>query len=132
MRTLSVTVEREWRSAMQDYSHASLWLAASTWWIIVFDMNEKTYIRVRWLHDFRDEPIELWSELDQLRLEIRKLEIFRDGTIGYASATETAQGTQLGSIPVPPLKEIAMDPQFVPEEISQDEFEREWNARDSS
>jgi hypothetical protein len=93
------------------------------------DMAENTYIRVRWLHDFQDEPVDLWSELDRGRFETRKVEVFRDGTVGYASITETAHRTYLGSVPVPPLEEIAMDPQFVPEEISQAAFERQWDAR---
>src|SRR6185503_15028408 len=47
-----------------------------------------SYIRVRWQHGHADEPVDLWSELDAARLETRKLEIFRDGRIGYASADE--------------------------------------------
>lgn len=94
-------------------------------------MDENIYIRVRWLHDFQDEPVDLWSELDRERFETRKLEIFRDGTVGFASATEATDGTRLGSIPVPPLAEIARDPEFVLEEISQEAFERRWNARHS-
>ena len=94
-------------------------------------MGENIYIRVRWLHDFQDEPVDLWSELDRGRFETRKLEIFRGGTVGFASATESAHGTYLGEIAMPPLEEIAQNPAFVPEEISQDAFERRWNARHS-
>ena len=35
-------------------------------------MTDRTYIRVRWLHDRHDhpdDPIDLWSELDESRLE---------------------------------------------------------------
>jgi hypothetical protein len=60
---------------------------------IIMGMDEYTYIRVRWLHDAPDEPVDLWSELDCQRFETRKVEIFRDGRLGYASATEAAGGT---------------------------------------
>lgn len=33
-----------------------------------------TYIRLHWLHDRPDEPIWLFSELDDLRREVRKVE----------------------------------------------------------
>jgi Domain of unknown function (DUF6881) len=94
-------------------------------------MGEHTYIRVRWLHGFPDEPVDLWSELDRARFETRKLEFFRDGTVGFASAAESAHGTELGSIPVPSLEEIATDPQFLTKEISQAAFERRWKTRHS-
>jgi hypothetical protein len=92
-------------------------------------MTERTYLRVRWLHEFSDEPVELWSELDGERFETRKLEIFRDGVVGYASAVEAVGGTQLGMVAVPTLNEIAADLQFEPEEVSQEAFERRWETR---
>jgi hypothetical protein len=92
-------------------------------------MTEHTYLRVRWLHEFSDEPVELWSELDGERFETRKLEIFRDVAGGYASAGEAVGGTQLGKVPLPPLSEIATYPQFEPEEISQAAFEQRWESR---
>nr|WP_041756173.1 hypothetical protein [Bradyrhizobium sp. ORS 278] len=92
-------------------------------------MSEKAYIRVRWLHDLEDEPVDLWSELDGDRFETRKLEIFRDGSIGFASATEATDRTGLGKIAVPPLDEIAQAPEFVAEEVSREEFELRWKTR---
>lgn len=89
------------------------------------------YIRVQWLHANRDEPIWMISELDANRWETRKVEIFADGSKGYARRGEEAGGTALGQLPVPPLQEIASDPQFLPEEITKDEFEAIWDARDN-
>lgn len=94
-------------------------------------MSMTTYIRVRWLHDFEDEPVDLWSELDGERFETRKLEIFRDGSIGFASATEATDRTRLGQIAVPPIDEIGQNPQFGAEEVSKEAFERRWSARHS-
>jgi hypothetical protein len=92
------------------------------------------YIKVRWLHSHADEPILLYSELDQDGWETRKVEVFADGRIGYASATEATPSTRtkLSIEPLPPLDEIASDPQFQPVEITKDEFEEVWSTRRSS
>ena len=31
------------------------------------------YIKVRWIHDFEDDPILIYSELDENRFETRKI-----------------------------------------------------------
>jgi hypothetical protein len=87
------------------------------------------YIRVKWNHQHRDEPVLLYSELDLERCEKRKVEVFQDGDCGYASISEAAGSTRLGEEPIPPLHEIASDPQFEPVEITKEEFEEVWNAR---
>jgi len=83
-----------------------------------------TYIKVRWMHSHLDEPVLLYSELDEGRWEKRKVEVFAGGRCGYASSTESAESTRLGEVPVPPLSEIATDPQFNPTEIDKQEFEK--------
>ena len=87
------------------------------------------YIRVRWIHTLLNEPIWLISELDADRMETRKVYIFRDGSKGYATQGEEVGDTRLGIMPVPPLEEIASDPQFLPEQISEAEFEVIWAER---
>ncbi len=89
-------------------------------------MTTKSYIRVLWLHSSPDYPVELISEIDGQRYEVRKVEIWADGRTGYASRSEEVGGTGLGRRPVPPFSEIAADPQFKPYEISEAEFERHW------
>ena len=88
-----------------------------------------TYIKVKWLHHGLNEPIWLLSELGAYRWERRKIEIFADGFQGYASDTEQIGGTLLGEAPIPPLAEIAADPQFAPQEITEEEFEAAWRTR---
>jgi len=88
-----------------------------------------TYIHVRWLHEFADEPIDLWTEIDADRYEVRKLEFFRDGRVGYAGPEGDALGTRLGIEPIPPLNEIVADRQFVPEEVAKEAFEERWSTR---
>ena len=87
------------------------------------------YLRVLWKHSFADEPVELLSEIDEAGFEVRKIEIFRNGLKGYASKTESENGTRLGLEPVPCVADIASDNQFVPEEIPRDEFDVAWENR---
>jgi hypothetical protein len=87
------------------------------------------YIRVGWKHQNPDMPVLLYSELDASRWEVRKVEVFRNGRCGYASAEGSSGGTRLGQVPVPTLSEIALDPEFDPEEISREEFEKVWAQR---
>lgn len=94
----------------------------------ILGMSDVSYIRVRWLHASPDEPVELWSELDAARDETRKVEIWADGRVGYASAESVSGGTILGECPVPPMEEIAADPQFQPEIISRLAFEECWSV----
>ena len=79
------------------------------------------YIRVFWLHNFDDEPVELYSELDDNYWEVRKIEIFPNGTVSVADSNSSTAGTTLGLEPVPPLEDIARDPEFRVFEIEQEE-----------
>jgi hypothetical protein len=58
--------------------------------------------------------------------ETRKVEIFRNGKIGYASRADFGAFTRLGIVPIPPTSIIASDPEFEPTEITQEEFEEVW------
>ena len=88
----------------------------------------KSYLRVLWRHSSPDEPVELFSELDAERFEVRKVEVWADGRTGYASQDTEVGGTRLGELAVPALSAIAADPQFEPHEISRAEFDRRWRA----
>lgn len=89
-------------------------------------MTEYSYIHVRWLHSYPDDPIDLWSELDAEREEVRKVEIWFGGRVDYASDAEGVGGTRLGELPVPPLNEINLDPQCQAKAIAKADFERCW------
>jgi hypothetical protein len=89
------------------------------------------YLRVGWKHQHAEEPVILYSELDADRWEVRKVEVFRNGRCGYASAEGSSGGTELGKVPIPELTEIAKDPQFEPCEISREEFEAVWTRREA-
>lgn len=85
------------------------------------------YIKVAWDHNHRNEPITLYSECDDVGWELRKVEIFRDGRFGYASKTESAEGTRLGIEPIPSLEDIAKRSEFRPREITKEEFDKVWS-----
>ena len=59
-------------------------------------------------------------------MEIRKVEIFRDGQMGYAGKEGATKGTMLGTEPVPPRSKLAENPEFIPVEIAKEEFEEIW------
>jgi len=86
------------------------------------------YVRVLWLHDHPDEPIELLSELDESSWEIRKIERFRNGFVSLADGVSSSGGTRLGLEPMPSLQEINSDPEFKAAEISREEFEFAWTT----
>lgn len=88
------------------------------------------YIKVKWIHSLPQEPVWLYSELDEERWEIRKIEIYADGSLGYADATRAHGSTRLGECPIPPLTEISCDHQFEAVEITDKEFDDIWSQRD--
>jgi hypothetical protein len=89
--------------------------------------SANTYLRVQWTHAENDSPTLLYSELDEDRWEVRKVEVFADGRMTYAEARTQSGHSRLGEVPVPPLDQIAADPQFEPVAISRAEFERIWD-----
>jgi ABC-type uncharacterized transport system permease subunit len=84
------------------------------------------YLAVKWKHAMADMPVEIISELDDSQMEVRKVEVFAKGTIGYASANTSVGGTALGLAPVPTAAQIAEEIQFSPREITREEFEAMW------
>lgn len=87
------------------------------------------YLYVKWLHKDPGSPVHLYSEIGDDGYESRKVEIYGDGRKGFADATEEANGTSLGSMPVPSLEDIASDPQYQPKWIDVEEFQRIWLKR---
>lgn len=73
------------------------------------------YISVRWLHESAEEPIHLYSGLDDDSYDTRKVEIFRGGRVGLAGPDIRRGRSALGEEAVPGLEEIASS-EFVPRE----------------
>lgn len=70
------------------------------------------YIRVDSAHEQVGQPVFFYSELDEHRVETRKVEIFPNGN------SRTTRGSE-----APP----ELHQRFVPVEISREEFELVWN-----
>lgn len=84
------------------------------------------YLKVKWYHQHQDEPIEIYSELNPERWEIRKVEIFRDGDTSYASPIQRTGTTWLAEAPLPALTEINAQKDFEGTVIDRQTFERMW------
>lgn len=91
-----------------------------------------TYFKCKWKHASPNDPILLYSELDEERWETRKVEIFRNGKMGFAGRDTEFGGSVLGLVPVPPLTVILDVPEFEPETITKDEFESAWKIATES
>lgn len=72
-------------------------------------MKSFRYIAVEWRHEHSHEPILLLSEVDDAGWEQRKVEVFRDGSKGYADANAHSLKTRLGEAPIPTVAEIVHD-----------------------
>ena len=86
-----------------------------------------TYIKVQWIHDFEDEPILLYSELDSMRNEVRKVEVYKNNELGYACENKSVNGTFLSKTEIPSLEDINLDVQFEASEIDKEYFESIWH-----
>jgi hypothetical protein len=84
-----------------------------------------SFIKVKWSHNHSDEPTLLYSELDEHRKEVRKVEVFPDRSMGFAgrNISRPDPKTWLGNESIPNVEQIASDPQFEPAEICREEFE---------
>jgi hypothetical protein len=85
------------------------------------------YSKLIWNHEFADEPAQVFSEHDDGGWERRKVEVFPDGSVGFASSTESFGGTKLSLIQCPPDEEVNLDPEFKVVDVAKDEFEGLWN-----
>jgi hypothetical protein len=85
------------------------------------------YLKVSWQHQFDDEPLILYSEINTRRFENRKIEIYPDGSFGLATSDFHFGGTELSAEVMPLLEEICEEKTFVPEVITREEFEKIWD-----
>ena len=84
------------------------------------------YLRVRWLHDSRDDPVDLFSEIDDESWEVREVEVVADGSMHFAGGGLETGDTRLGDVPMTDFEEIAASPEFLPEMIDRAGFESVW------
>ncbi|WP_410592846.1 DUF6881 domain-containing protein [Amycolatopsis sp. lyj-23] len=84
------------------------------------------YLHVHWRHEAPDAPVDIYSELDEDRWEVRKVEVFPDGTLQYADDWRSTGRTGLSEVPLPSFEEIAAQQALTPAVIDGAEFERLW------
>lgn len=87
------------------------------------------YYKIQWIHNFEDEPVLIFSEVGEDKYETRKVEIYKNGKIGYAFENLEFNGAGLSEKPFPPLNELNGKDEYeeiLTSEISIGEFEAIW------
>ena len=86
------------------------------------------YVLTEWDHDLDDEPYLVYSELDESRMEIRKVEFFRNG-ICFSYVAERGNGGALSSVPFPEdLRKITGEAgECRAKAVSRQLFQEIWN-----
>lgn len=88
------------------------------------------YILLEWSHDMEDEPIMVYSEIDNQYYEVRKIEIYRNGSILKCDEKMINSEIVLADVPFPDdIEEINQDAQFNAKYIGKNEFESLWNKK---
>lgn len=90
-----------------------------------------SYIYSKWHSSPAGNPVEFYSELNGDRFETRKVEVFRDGSLGFASDKASSKTTKLGIAAVPSLTEISKQPEFDIRTITPQQFEAKWKEATS-
>ncbi|WP_444928976.1 DUF6881 domain-containing protein [Microbulbifer sp. SSSA002] len=85
-----------------------------------------SYIYSKWHNSPENYPVEFYSELNGDRFETRKVEVFKDGSLGFASQHVSSKTTKLGITTVPPLAEISKQSEFYIKAITYQQFEAKW------
>ena len=86
----------------------------------------KTFIQVTWHHDLVGEPVEIISEIDS-GIERRKIEVYRDGKVGFADSIREVRGSILSEGIMPTLEETNAQDEFTGKYITESEFEELWS-----
>lgn len=84
------------------------------------------YIQCKVISKSNTLPILIFSEIDDDRNETRKIEIYKDKSIGYAYENVEYGPTGLSELALPEIDEINVQDGLEAEEISPELFERAW------
>ncbi len=85
------------------------------------------YLKVHWSHDSEKQPVAFYCEMEDDRMEIRKVELYADGSLGYANAKRSSGKTTLGALPMPTIAELSASPNYEAHEITRTEFDEIWS-----
>jgi hypothetical protein len=84
------------------------------------------YQVVRWKTPSYDEPILLYSEVDDDGWELRKVEEYASGRRDIADAQTATGSTMLSEVPLPTLEQTNEQDEFEGRPIGKQEFEVVW------
>ncbi len=84
------------------------------------------YVLTEWDHDLDDEPYLVYSELDGDRMEVRKVEFFRNG-ICFSYGGERGNEGALSKVPFPEDLRTAAGEAGECRSISRQLFQEIWN-----
>ena len=88
------------------------------------------YVLVEWEHDMEDEPYLIYSELNEDRMETRKMEFYRNG-LSFSYGAERGHFDVLADVPFPSdLREIERQGapgEFTARSLSPSLFYDIWN-----
>lgn len=87
-----------------------------------------TYFACQWHHDSPDDPVLLYEELNDERMELRKVEEFRDGRRLRADRVDEEREVSLSWVEIPPLEEIDADPAFTVLPLTAAGFQAVWDS----
>lgn len=89
-----------------------------------------TYIHIEWIHNNNEYPSHIYSELNEDRYEVRKIDFWKDGSIAFAFGDIEYGDTFLGTQPMPPLADLngidEWGEEMKAQEITSEEFENKW------
>jgi hypothetical protein len=86
-----------------------------------------TPLDAKWKNAPAVSPVKFYSELDTARWEKRKVEVFQNGHMGYASTSGSSNdGTRLAIGALPRMSEIARQIESEARSVSADGFESIW------
>jgi hypothetical protein len=84
------------------------------------------YVHIQWNHELPDAPTDVYSELDADRMEVRKIEMFNNQSIGFAEAGRSTENTSLRPTPLPYVSVLNQDPKAMARDLDWHEFDDLW------
>ena len=90
-----------------------------------------THFLATWHHEDPHDPIRLYEEVGDDRMELRKVEEFRDGRLVRADPIGDGP-TSLSWVPVPNLAEIESQAEFTVQVLTLAQFDEVWERATDS
>ena len=84
------------------------------------------YLKVHWSHESENQPVAFYCEMEDDRMEVRKVELYADGSFGYANERRSSGRTVLAALPMPATAALDAGPNYEASEITRDDFEEIW------